>query len=178
MMLDLFYETTKIEKKTRIHFHHFMKDVHQLAHRLRTVEKLAGDAILAQLAVMMTEKAWLLCLDEFQVVDIADAMMIKGFFTELFKRNMVMVTTSNRAPEDLYKNGIHRSHFLSFIDQLRQQCHVININAPTDYRMLGEQTRQTSEPRYFYPLNAVTNQLIDRQFRQMIKGQQGKYIVI
>lgn len=172
MLMDLFYETTQIRKKRRIHYHQFMRNVHQTAHRLRTQDKLSGDAILTRLATMTIEQVWLLCLDEFQVVDIADAMILRGFFSKLFEQGLVLVTTSNRAPEELYKHGIQRKNFLPFIDLLHEHCRILNLGSSMDYRTLGEKTSKISQQRYFYPLNSTTKQLMDILFRQLTRNQQ------
>jgi predicted ATPase len=174
MLMDLFYETTNIREKRRIHYHQFMRNVHQTVHQLRTQDKLPGDAILTRLASMTTEQVWLLCLDEFQVIDIADAMILRGFFSKLFEQGIVLVTTSNRAPEELYKHGIQRKNFLPFIDLLHEHCHVLNLDSSVDYRTLGGKTNKISQQRYFYPLNSATKQSMDTLFHQLTRNQRRK----
>jgi protein AFG1 len=172
MLLDLFYQTTPIECKKRIHFHEFMKETHRIMHQFTLKHNTKTETPLTELANRIVETSWLLCLDEFQVLDIADAMILKGLFEELFKRGMVMVTTSNRNPEDLYKNGIHRSNFLPFIDFLYEKCQILNLNSGIDYRTLGE-NHQLHE-RYFYPLNDSTRQSIRQSFNKLTGNQASK----
>lgn len=131
----------------RVHFHSFMSEVHSRIHEWKQGRKNdpsnrflpltpERDAIV-QVGRQIALEAWLLCFDEFQVTDIADAMIIQRLFKTLFSNGCVVISTSNRAPEDLYENGINREYFLPFISLLEKHCRVHPMGNTTDYRVLG-----------------------------------------
>lgn len=139
MLVDLFYESVAVRKrKRRAHFHEFMADVHARIFQVRKDMKEGrlkdGDPI-APVAAALYEEAWLLCFDEFHVTDIADAMILGRLFEKLFDLGVVIVATSNVAPDDLYKGGLNRALFLPFIAMIEQHMEVVRIESPTDYRM-------------------------------------------
>ncbi|KAI6090086.1 AFG1-like ATPase-domain-containing protein [Hypoxylon rubiginosum] len=137
MLMDLFYDTlpSSVQSKTRIHFHNFMQDVHKRLHRMKMEHGNDIDAV-PFVAADLAEQANVLCFDEFQCTDVADAMILRRLLESLMSHGVVLVTTSNRHPDELYKNGIQRESFIPAIHLLKSRLHVINLNSPTDYRKI------------------------------------------
>ncbi|KAJ6444408.1 mitochondrial ATPase (Afg1) [Purpureocillium lavendulum] len=137
MLMDLFYDTLpkSVKTKTRIHFHNFMQDVHRRLHRLKVEHGSDIDAVPC-VAADIAEQGNVLCFDEFQCTDVADAMILRRLLEALMSHGVVLVTTSNRLPDDLYKNGIQRESFIPAIKLLKSRLHVINLDSPTDYRKI------------------------------------------
>lgn len=144
-LMDLFFDSIRIRRKRRVHFHSFMNDVHQRIHKLKQSDlQLHGrnfhvDTELSRnpiyrVAKQITNEVKLLCFDEFQVTDVADALILSQLFTVLFQEGTVVVATGNRAPHDLYENGMNRSYFLPFIALLERHCIVHQMTGTTDYR--------------------------------------------
>ncbi|TPX66573.1 hypothetical protein SpCBS45565_g04392 [Spizellomyces sp. 'palustris'] len=167
MVMDLFYNTIHLDRKRRVHFHAFMQDVHRRIHQLRTQKGVTYDP-LPIIATELANDAWLLCFDELQVTDITDAMILRRLFDELFRRGVVVVTTSNRPPDELYKNGIQRQSFLPCISLFKERCHVHSLNSGIDYR---KQERERLRV-YFTPLNQKTEQTVNLIFNKL--AQNGK----
>ncbi len=133
MLMDLFHDNLGHSSKRRAHFHAFMQDVHARLHEER--KKESGDPILP-VAAAIAATARVLAFDEMVVNNSADAMIMSRLFTALIERHdVVIVTTSNRAPADLYKNGLNREHFLPFIALIESRLDVLGLNGPTDYRL-------------------------------------------
>ena len=131
MLMDLFFGCVQIKRKRRAHFHEFMLDIHA---RLKVErEKEQGDPI-PPLVEAIADEARLLCFDEMVVNNMADAAIMSRLFTGLIAAGVTVVTTSNRHPDDLYKDGLNRQLFLPFIDLVKDRLDVIGLNGPTDYR--------------------------------------------
>ncbi|MDX3900294.1 MAG: cell division protein ZapE [Sphingobium sp.] len=139
MLMDLFFDTVQVQRKTRAHFHEFMLDVHARLAEARKSE--SGDPIPPVVAALADE-ARLLCFDEMVVNNMADAAIMSRLFTGLLEARVTIVTTSNRAPDDLYKDGLNRQLFLPFIDLIKDRLDVMTLDGPTDYRLdrLGDAT--------------------------------------
>jgi cell division protein ZapE len=171
-VMDEFFAVAAPARKRRAHFHEFMSDVHDRIHALREAAKAgngkAGDPIVP-VAGQIAEETRLLCLDEFMVTDIADAMILSRLFGALFERGLVLVATSNTAPDDLYRDGLNRGLFLPFIEILKQHVDVIPLNGATDYRLqkLGE------APVYVTPLGPAARAALDAAWKRLAGARGG-----
>ncbi|KAG5926445.1 hypothetical protein E4U42_003291 [Claviceps africana] len=162
MLMDLFYDTLprSVQSKTRIHFHNFMQDVHKRLHKLKMEHGTDVDAV-PFVAADIAEHGNVLCFDEFQCTDVADAMILRRLLECLMSHGVVLVTTSNRQPDDLYKNGIQRESFLPTIQLLKSRLHVINLDSPTDYRKIPRPPSGV----YHTPLDSHANSHAEKWFR-------------
>ena len=169
MLMDLFFDKINIKKKKRVHFHAFMLDIHASLHIWRNENKDNIDASdpVPIIAKNIAKETILLCFDEMQVSDIADAMILGRLFTELFKNGVIIVTTSNRPPDDLYKDGLQRERFLPFIALLHKKLIVQNLNADKDYRL---QHLKSLESVYYYPLDKNSSEFIKNAFAGLTSG--------
>ncbi len=152
MLMDLFAEHTAITAKRRVHFHAFMQEAHRAMHAAR--QRAAPDT-LAPFAEEIVAQVRLLAFDEMQINDITDAMIVGRLFEKLLAGGVVIVATSNRPPEDLYKNGLNRALFLPFIAMLRDRLEVVELVSPHDYR----QHRLTGAQVYFHPARSAKGQI-------------------
>jgi cell division protein ZapE len=163
MLMDMFFDAAPTAKKRRVHFHQFMLETHEaIAERRKTSD---GDP-LPKIARDVAAETWLLCFDEMQVEDIADAMILARFFEHLFERGVVMVATSNRPPRDLYKDGLNRQLFTPFIDLLHAQMDVLELDARRDYRL----ERLEEAPVYHAPLGEEADAAMDAAWRRLTLG--------
>jgi len=136
MLMDVFFKLVNIEAKQRLHFHHFMKQVHE-----RLTQLQGQKNPLTVIAKEWAEHIRLICFDEFFVSDIGDAMILGGLFNALFEQQVVLVATSNCQPEQLYRNGLQRARFLPTIDLLNEHCHILSVEGDKDHRFrFGKQT--------------------------------------
>ncbi|MEE4237163.1 MAG: cell division protein ZapE [Anderseniella sp.] len=156
LVMDLFHEAITPASKRRVHFHAFMQEVHRDIHAFRTGQKAglidAGSDPIRAVAEQSAKAAAVLCLDEFQVRDITDAMILGRLFEALLGFGCVIVATSNIPPRDLYHNGLNRNLFIPFIDLIEQRFDVIELAGATDYRL----DRLAGEDVYFCPLGPGT----------------------
>ena len=169
-MMDLFRENLPSDIDCcRMHFHAFMKDVHRYLHKSRMEGKTSDIAHAVQNVI---KNANVLCFDEMMVTDVADAMILKRIFKHLYTRGLCLVTTSNRAPQSLYQNGLNREQFLPFIDLLSERCKVFNMDADVDYRTSLGGGSSASDDIYFYPSNdAKQRAKFEEKFRSLMKGK-------
>ena len=163
MVMDLFVEGLGVPNR-RAHFHAFMQELHAAMHKAR--RDGIEDALRPFLDQVATDIR-LLAFDEMQITDIADAMIVGRLFEGLMARGVAIITTSNRPPEDLYKNGLNRQLFLPFIDILNSQLDVHELASPTDYR----QDRLAGSPVYFTPLTAENRAAVDAIWADLTGGQ-------
>ncbi|GAB5449014.1 cell division protein ZapE [Gymnodinialimonas sp.] len=164
MLMDMFFQHAGIAAKRRVHFHAFMQEVQAALHEVR---KTGVDDAIKPVADDIARDLRLLCFDEMQITDIADAMIVGRLFERLFEAGVVVVTTSNRPPKDLYKDGLNRAIFLPFIALLEERMEVDELDAMTDYR----QDRLAGEQVWFTPANAEATRAIDLIWRDLTGGR-------
>lgn len=177
MLMDLFFNTVSLTPKRRVHFHAFMQEVHGLIHDWRQKEKagkVKGSDPIPPVAAQIALQAALLCFDEFQVHDIADASILGRLFEQLFELGVVVVTTSNRPPEDLYKSGLNRQRFLPFIDLVKARMNVLLLDSETDYRL----DRIKGLPVYYTPCDSAAARALDETFFKLTDQTHGAAAVL
>ncbi len=175
MLMDLFFDSAPIQRKRRVHFQAFMGEVHGLIGEWRKGDSAArrdrfghakGDDPMPPVAAHIAEHAKLLCFDELQVTDIADAMILGRLFEALFERGVVLVATSNRPPDDLYKDGLNRQLFLPFIALIKTRLEIVTVGGAVDYRL----DRLRAARVYFAPMDAEAEAGFEALWRDMLGG--------
>lgn len=173
MLLDLFFESAPVKKKRRVHFHEFMLSQHAFLRAARA--RGAGlDHLIEQAAKHVANEARLLCFDEIQVSDIADAMILGRLFERLFAEDVVIAATSNRPPDDLYKNGLNRQLFLPFIAMLKDKLDLVELAGPRDYRL----ERLMAAPVYYTPLGPAAEEAMNRAWSRLTHGAVPQRVVL
>jgi len=157
-LVDFFFERLPIEKKMRLHFHRFMQIVHEELAKLDGVSDP-----LKQVAQIFTNKAQILCFDEFHVIDITDAMLLGRLLEHLFSNGLVLVTTSNFHPDDLYKNGLQRDRFIPAIKLLKEHTKVVEMGGNYDYR--SEAFKELGV--YYFVNDDKADERLDKHFKQL-----------
>jgi cell division protein ZapE len=165
MLMDLFFATAPVAEKRRVHFHAFMIEVQETLHRWRQ-DNGRQDDIIGMLADKIAGEATLLCFDEFHVTNIADAMILGRLFEALFERGVVVVATSNWAPDDLYKDGLQRDRFLPFIALFKEKLDVLELDAARDYRLQRVKDMRV----YHYPLGELAARQMRDAFHRLTGG--------
>lgn len=177
LLMDIFFNNTDAAAKRRVHFHEFMIETHDRIAAFRAadprtrralpgVNRRAPDDPMPPVARNIAMDAQLLCFDEFQVTDIADAMILGRLFGALFEEGVVVVATSNRPPDDLYKDGLNRQLFLPFIETLKSRLDIVELKAARDFRL----ERLTGAPVYYAPLGPAADAAMDAAWQGYICG--------
>jgi len=172
MLMDLFLDAISPpgKKRNRVHFNSFMLDFHNKVHLWRqnpAVRKLGQDSAVDSLVGDIISESPLLCFDEFQVTNIADAMLLGRLFTSLWARGAILIATSNRVPDDLYKGGLQRELFVPFITKLKTMCDVHRLGSTTDYRLANEKMRNV------YHMGPDGKQQLDRLWDDLTEKREG-----
>ena len=168
LLMDLFFEEAAASQKLRAHFNRFMMDVHARIHAER--QKPDSSDPIPVIARGIAEQARLLCFDEFQVTDVADAMILGRLFDRLFAEGVVIVATSNTPPDRLYEGGLNRQLFLPFIEEIKQRLDVVELNGPTDYRL----QRISGLNVYLTPLGPKADAAMDEAWKKLTDTKRGK----
>ena len=174
MLMDVFFRLAPLTPKRRVHFHAFMLDVHGRINRWRKLSKDQrradphhkrgdGDDPIAPVARSIADEAALLCFDEFHVTDITDAMILARLFEALWEEGVVVVATSNRAPDDLYRNGLNRALFEPFIAMMPEHLVIFDFDGQTDHRL----RQLTAAPVYYTPLDDATDAAMDAMWARI-----------
>jgi len=170
MLMDLFFAAIPIREKRRVHFHEFMSEVHEaiIAFRAKAKGKSESADPIAAVTKPLIKSLKLLCLDEFHVHDITNAMLLQRLFEKLFEGGVTLVATSNVVPDRLYENGLNRQLFLPFIKLLKEHTELVTLDGPTDYRRLKFEGQEV----YFFGPEAQAG--MDRLWLRLTGGLEGE----
>jgi cell division protein ZapE len=160
-LMDLFYQEVPLAQKQRLHFHEFMQRIHDLLEQFKGCKNP-----LTRVAEYMAQQARLICLDEFHVSDITDAMLLYGLLDSMYRHDVVLVMTSNIPPDNLYKNGLQRSRFVPAIELIKQRNAVIHLVGDRDHRLRHD----VDNTNYYCPLSADTDSRLEHLFRSLAQG--------
>ena len=169
MLMDMFFELAPAKRKRRVHFNAFMADVHDRIYKHRQARKngaVKADDPIPPVAESLAEEAWVLCFDEFSVTDIADAMILSRLFSALFSAGVVLVGTSNVAPDDLYREGLNRQLFLPFVSLLKKHADILALDTQRDYRL----EKLNHIPVYMTPNGPDTDRKMDEAWDAVSHG--------
>jgi cell division protein ZapE len=170
MLMDMFFDWMDEPRKRRVHFHAFMQEIHTLMHDAR---QLGVEDAIAPVAEEVITSSKLLCFDEMQITDITDAMIVGRLFEKLFEAGVVIVATSNRHPDDLYKDGLNRNLFLPFISMIKDRMDVHNLDSEIDHR----QNRLQGHKTYFTPIDEAAGKAVQRVWSDLV-GAPGEPLVL
>jgi cell division protein ZapE len=171
MLMDLFFAEAPPKAKRRVHFNAFMAEIHARIHAER---QRGADDPIPPVAQAMAAEAWLLCFDEFQVNDVADAMILGRLFEQLFRRGVVVVATSNTKPNSLYEGGLNRSLFLPFIDLIKEKLESVELSGPLDYRL----HRMAGLTVYLTPLGPESDAAMNAAWRRLTDLAKGEAMIL
>jgi len=161
-LMDCFFQAVPLTRKTRLHFHEFMREVH------RELQELKGTADPLQvLGARIARRFRLICFDEFHIADVTDAMILHRLLSAMFDNRVSIVTTSNFPPDGLYPNGLHRDRILPAIELLKSRLEVLNVDAGTDYR----QRTMESVDMYRHPLDAAADAALQSAFERLAEAR-------
>lgn len=161
MLMDMFFSVIPVTRKRRTHFHAFMLDVHERIHRWRAEKHKSRTDPIIHIAKEIAKENWVLCFDEFQVSDIADAMILGKLFRTLFAEGVIVVATSNRHPGELYKDGLQRQRFLPFIEMFKEKLDIIELTGKKDFRLAALKSLSTM---YFTPIGRASKKFMEKTF--------------
>lgn len=172
MLMDLFFSLAPTQEKRRVHFHEFMDEMHEAITRFRRSTKGKADNADPVAAVVkpLLDEVRLLCLDEFQVQDITNAMLLGRLFDRLFEAGVTIVATSNTRPDDLYENGLNRQLVLPFIAELKKHVEIVELDGPTDYR----RGKFEGEAVYQFGVGPEVDAAMDRLWLKLSGGAAGE----
>ncbi|MCP5412424.1 MAG: cell division protein ZapE [Alphaproteobacteria bacterium] len=172
MLMDLFFAAVPLASKRRAHFNSFMLDTHARIHAMRQQAGVTDP--IAPVARALADSARLLCFDEFQVTDVADAMILGRLFEALLAEGVTIVATSNTAPEHLYEGGLNRQLFLPFIAEIRARLDVVELNGATDYRM----ERTAGIPTWLSPLSDTAEAAMNQAWQDLTGTRAGRPVIL